>query len=58
MSTDGVSGGPITQALILVSEPITNMDFVRQLPDQLAVFKARATSISGSIRKERATRKN
>jgi hypothetical protein len=34
------------------------MGFVRQLPDQLAVFKARATSTSAWIRKERATRKN
>ena len=41
MKTDGVFGGPITQALILVSGPITNMAFVRQRPDQLAVFQGR-----------------
>jgi hypothetical protein len=39
MQTDGVSGGPITPVLILVSGPINHMAFVRPLPDQLAVFQ-------------------
>ena len=36
MNTDGVFGGQITQGLILVSGPITNMGFA---VGQLAVFQ-------------------
>ena len=39
MKAAGAFGGRIRQALILVSGPITNIAFVRQLPDQLAVFQ-------------------
>jgi hypothetical protein len=55
MNTAGVSGAPITPTLILVSGPVTNMAFA---VGHLAVFQGGATSISGSIREERATRKN
>jgi hypothetical protein len=43
----------------LVSCPINNVAFVRQLPDQFAVFQgASEAPISELIRVERATRKN